>query len=154
MNRETIYSTFFKVITDAVNFKTQSRKLKHWADVANESQQPALFMAQAGEVAERIKGLPTKWILNVKLYLYCLAPNDEDPVTTVMNPLLDIICGLIETKVDPFDEDLRVALRPGETNNLGIAGVSHVWIEGNIETDEGVLGRQGVAIIPVNILVA
>lgn len=153
MNRETIYSTLFAVITDAVNFKTQSRKLKHWADVGDPSQQPALFMAQTGEVAERIKGLPTKWTLNVKLYLYCLAPNDTDPVTTTMNPLLDTICQLIETKADPFDATSRIALRPGETNNLGIDGVSHVWIEGNIETDEGALGQQGVAIIPVSLLV-
>jgi hypothetical protein len=142
MTRETIYAALFTAITDAVHFKTQSRKLKHWNDVGDESQQPALFMAQTGEVAERRKGLPTKWTLNVKLYLYCLAPDDETAVTTIMNPLLDTICGLI----DPGEK--------GSTNTLSIAGVSHVWIEGNIETDEGALGRQGVAIIPISILVA
>lgn len=141
MDREAIYAAFFTAITDAVDFKTQSRKLKHWNDVSDDSQQPALFQVQVGEVAQRVKGLPTKWTFNVKLYLYCLAPDDETAVTTIMNPLLDTIAELI----DPGEK--------GSTNTLNIAGVSHVWIEGEIETDEGALGRQGVAIIPVSILV-
>lgn len=154
-NREDLYSAVFALFSTAANFKTTGRRLVTWADVDNE-RQPALFMAQAGESAVRVKGFPTKWTFAVKLYLYCRAENDQAPVGPVMNPLLDAITSLIETKAAPTNLDplARRALLPNETNTLGIAGVSHCWIEGNIETDEGALGSQGVAIIPVSILVA
>jgi hypothetical protein len=150
-NRENIYAAVFVIFSAAASFKTTGRRVVTWADVDKE-RQPALFMAQAGESALRVKGFPAKWTISVKLYLYCHAENDHAPVGPVMNPLLDAIAALVQTKANP--DGSRRPLLPGETNDLGIAGVSHCWIEGNIETDEGALGSQGVAIIPVSILVA
>lgn len=153
-NRETLYSAVFALFAGAADFKTTGRRVKTWADV-DADRQPALFMAQGNETATRTKGLPTKWQLDAKLYLYCRAENDDAPIGPVMNPLVDKITALIETKANPAGEDHpRIKLAPGETNTLGIAGVSHCWIEGTIQTDEGALGSQGVAIIPISILVA
>jgi len=155
-NRETLYAAVFALFSDAADFKTTGRRVKTWADV-DVDRQPALFMAQAGELAVRDrKGLPTKWEIAVKLYLYCRAENDQDAIGPVINPLLDTITQLVETKAAPTVDDpgARRPLLPGETNDLGIAGVSHCWINGNIETDEGALGSQGVAIIPISILAA
>lgn len=151
-NRETIYSAIFALFSSVAVFNTAGRKVVTWSDVDPE-RQPALFMAQTGENAARTKGLPTKWTLTVKFYLYCHSGGDHSPVGPIINPLLDAITALVETKANPAGANLpRVPLAPGETNTLGIPGVSHCWIEGTIETDEGALGNQGVAIIPLNIL--
>ena len=150
-SREAIYSAVFAIFSGASNFKTKGRRLKTWSDVDAE-RQPALFMAQGSEVATRTKGLPTKWTLSATLYLYAHTRRDEDPIGPVINPLLDSITQLVETKALP--DGSRRALLTGETNTLGVPGVSHCWIEGDIKTDEGALGSQGVAIIPVSILVA
>jgi len=153
MDREVIYSKLFEQLTATAEFKTTGRKLLHWNDVSDKNKQPALFMAQTGEVSQGKKGFPSRWTLNVKVYLYCQAPDDKSPVTPIMNPLLDAIETLLDTKDNPTPGGDRLPLLPGETNDLGIPGVSHCWIEGNIETDEGALGKQAVAIIPISILV-
>jgi hypothetical protein len=60
---------------------------------------------------------------------------------TILNPLLDA---------------LEAALAPSPATgiqNLGLpAMVQHPYIAGKIETDEGVLGDQAIAIVPVEIL--
>ena len=90
MNRELIYSKFFDLVKGVADFKTASRRLKHWSDVAP-AQQPALFVSQRTEI----------------------------------------------------------------NNKQTLGGlVAHAWIDGVIETDEGVLGDQAVAIIPVVIKTA
>lgn len=150
-DREALYAAVFALFSEAAEFKTTGRRLKTWSDCGRD-QQPALFMAQGNETAVRTKGLPGKWTLTVKLFLYAHAPNDEAPVGPVMNPLLDAIVRRIEKKELP--NGAWRDLHPGELNNLGIPGVSHCWIEGSIDTDEGALGSQGVAIIPISILVA
>jgi len=114
--------------------RTFGRRLAHWADVPAPDQ-PALFMAAAGQtVTVEGRGLPPRRSLPVRLYLY---NRNDDPGQ--QNDLLDAI----ETALEPNDE---------ETLTLG-GLVSHCRIEGEIETDEGLLGEQAVAIVPVSILV-
>jgi len=59
----------------------------------------------------------------------------------VLNPLLDAV---------------EAALAPSATTGLQDLGlpamVQHAYISGKVETDEGVLGDQAVAIVPVEIL--
>jgi hypothetical protein len=63
------------------------------------------------------------------------------PPAMLLNPLLDA---------------LEAALSPSPATgiqNLGLpAMVQHAYIAGKIETDEGVLGDQSIAIVPVQIL--
>jgi hypothetical protein len=118
---------------------TSSRTLKHWSDVAPVSQ-PALFQAHKNDTAEvPVRGAPTKWNLRFDIYLYVNTAGKEMPPSQEMNPLLDAI-------------DAALAPTAGtEVQTLG-GLVHHCWISGSIETDEGTLGDQAVAIIPVDIL--
>jgi hypothetical protein len=61
----------------------------------------------------------------------------------VLNPLLDAIAAALA----PTGADLVAGAQ-----TLG-GLVKHCWISGAIETDEGALGGQAVAIVPVEILV-
>ena len=141
MNREQIYSALFAKLQAVAGFTTVSRRLKLWDDVP-QSEQPALFMAQKRESATGEPGLNRVWTFEVDVYLYARTCDDkeESPATTI-NPLVDAVIAALAP--DPI------------TNKQTLGGlVQHAWIEGTIETDEGVLGEQGVAVIPILIKVA
>lgn len=139
MNREAIYQALFDLVAAAPGLVTTSRKLKHWADVpANE--RPALFMTQVSETASNTTGIPTKWTLAVRLYVYISTEDWESP-GSALNPILDYIADTL---------DIHPARGPQTLGGL----VHWARIEGTIETAEGVLGNDEVAIIPVMILTA
>lgn len=138
MNREAIYSALFAKLSAIPGLKTKSRRLKHWSDV-DKSAQPALFMAQTGETAQTTTGQPTRWTFKVDVYLYARTDGNLVP-GTIINSLLDAICDALK----PSPITGRV--------DLGIQGVEWCRIDGQIETDEGTLGDQAVAIVPIIIL--
>lgn len=143
MTREPIYEALFALLANAAGFATASRRLRHWSDVPA-IEQPALFMAQKSETAEQRRGLPTKWTCDVDVYLYCHAPDELTAPTTVLNPLLDAVEAALATL---SGADIA-------TNTQSLDGLAyHTWINGKIETDEGTLGGQSVAIIPIRITV-
>ena len=139
--REPIYAALFELIESAAAFVTAERRLRHWSDLAP-AEQPALFQSQKSETAAvKRLGAPTVWTLGVELYLYVHSSDPYQPPATMLNPLIDAV---------------EAALSPAATTgvqDLGLpAMVQHAYIAGKIETDEGVLGDQAVAIIPVEIL--
>jgi hypothetical protein len=141
ITRETIYAALFEAIDSAADFVTVDRRLRHWSDVSP-AEQPALFMAQKTELATvKTLGASTVWTLAVDLHVYVHSSDPYLAPATVLNPLLDAV---------------EAALAPSPTTgiqDLGLpAMVQHVYISGKIETDEGVLGDQAVAIVPVEIL--
>jgi hypothetical protein len=144
MNREPIYEALFALLAGCAGFATATRRLRHWSDVAA-AEQPALFIAQKSETADQKRGLPTKWTCDVDAYVYCHAPDELTPPTTVLNPLLDAI---------------EAALAPQAGSDLAanvqsLGGLAYqAWINGKIETDEGTLGGQSVAIVPIRIVVS
>ena len=104
-----------------------------------------MFLAQKSETAEQSRGLPTKWICDVDAYVYCHAPDELPAPTTILNPLLDTI----EAALAPFAGGDIAA------NAQTLGGLAYrAWIDGKIETDEGTLGGQAVAIVPIRITVS
>lgn len=140
-SREDVYTALLASLQALGGFTTVERRLRHWDDVSKE-EQPYLGVSQAKETADTITGLPTAWIWQLDLYLYV---NTEAPQApgAVLNPLLDAICNKIN----------EVHIVTGK-NVLGLPGdVQYCRVQGTIETDEGTLGDQAVAIIPVVIYV-
>ena len=141
ITREPIYAALFARVASAADFVTTSRRLRHWSGMAP-AEQPALFMRQKEEVAKvPTLGAPTLWKLVVELYLYGHSSNRYIAPATILNPLIDAV---------------EAALAPPSATgvqDLGLpAVVQHAYIAGKVETDEGVLRDQAVAIIPVEIL--
>jgi hypothetical protein len=139
--REPIYAALFERVAGAAGFVTAERRLRHWSDVAP-AEQPALFMTQKSEnAAVKALGAPLVWTLNVELYLYAHSSDPQLSPAAVLNPLLDAV---------------EAALAPAATTglqDLGLAAmVQHAAIAGKIETEEGILGDQAIAIIPIEIL--
>jgi hypothetical protein len=139
--REPIYAALFGLLETAAHFTVVDRRLRHWNDVSP-AEQPALFMAQRNELASvKTLGAPTVWTLVVDLYVYVHSSDPYVAPATVLNPLIDAV---------------EAALAPSAATgvrDLGLpATVQHAYISGKVETDEGVLGDQAVAIVPVEIL--
>jgi hypothetical protein len=142
INREPIYAALFAKIATAGSYTTISRRLRHWNDVAP-AEQPALFVIQRNETAAVSPGLNTKWTLKVDAYVYVHTRGDPTiSPGSLINPLLDSV-----TSVFVPDDLIK--------NKCTLGGlVEHAWIDGTIETDEGILGDQGVAIVPITLLFA
>ena len=139
--REAIYAALFARVAAAGNFVTTGRRLRHWSGLTP-AEQPALFMRQKTEIARlKAHAAPTVWTMVVDLYVYAHASNPYVAPASILNPLVDAV---------------EAALAPAAATgvqDLGLpAMVQHAGIVGKIETDEGVLRDQAVAIIPVEIL--
>ncbi|HVB17628.1 MAG TPA: hypothetical protein VNF04_13920 [Stellaceae bacterium] len=139
--REPIYAALFALVAGAAEFVVVSRRPRHWSDVTP-AEQPALFMRQKAEAASvPTLGAPTVWKLGIELYLYAHASDPYMAPATILNPLIDAV---------------EAALAPSAATGLQDLGlpamVQHAYIAGKIDTDEGVLRDQAVAIIPVEIL--
>ncbi len=136
MRREDIYSALFNKFENIEGLVSKSRKLKHWNEVTP-NEQPALFMTQGGELPANRRGMPTTWELYVSLYLYCHAGNDSDAL-----PARDI---------NNYLDKIQDAIKPDIVTGVQELGglVRDVKIAGKIETDEGLLGSQSIAIIPI-----
>jgi len=140
MNRETIFVKLFSLISGVASFVTTSREVRPWSDVTP-SEQPALFMGQGDQNVTVKVGLPSRYDMHVEFYLYCNRGSDPDELAaTQLNNCLDAI---------------QLALKPSPITGYNTLGglVFNCVIEGRIETDEGLLGPQSVAIIPVKISV-
>ena len=139
--REPIYAALFGRVAGAAKFVTAGRRLRHWSGLTA-AEQPALFMRQKTKIAKvATLGAPTVWTLIVDLYVYAHASNPYLAPATILNPLIDAV------------EATLAPLAATGLQDLGLpAMVQHAYIAGKIETDEGVLRDQAVAIIPVEIL--
>ena len=139
MTREPIYSALFSLLQNAANFTTVSRKLKHWSDVS-QNQQPAIFMAQRDEMAITQTGQPTVWTLHVDVYIYAHSNDPNQSAAPQINALLDAV----------------VAALSGPNDNRQTLGglVHYARVDGKIQTDEGWLGEQSIAVIPIQIKIS
>jgi hypothetical protein len=145
IKREDIYAALFAAVSQAGEFVTTSRRLRMWGDVAQD-EQPALFMVQRPETVIQRKGVPAKHELLVDFFVYVNTGEDERSVpATILNPLVDAIEATLTP--DPVTGFYNLVVM-GDTTTCTIA---HCWIEGEIQNDEGILGAQAVAIIPVKI---
>lgn len=140
MTREPIYAALFSLLSGVADFVTVSRRLVHWADVPAAAQ-PAMFVAQKSEDHVVLTNTPMRLRLMVNVYIYVNAGNDPNATpATQLNNILDAL-------------DAAFKIRsPSENQTLG-GLVSYCRIAGNIQTDEGVLGDQAIAIVPVEMMV-
>lgn len=137
MIREAIYSAFFDKIKNVTKFQVASRRLRHWSDVAP-ADQPALFVAQRAETVQPAPGMPPVWEFRADIYIYANTRGDQSRAPAeILNPILDAVIAALAPS----------PITAGKQTLGGI--VEHCWIEGSVQTDEGVLGDQGVIIIPV-----
>jgi hypothetical protein len=136
--REPIFGGLFALVSAVPGLVTTSRTLKHWNDVGS-SERPALFQAQGRQAIEQTQanGLPSKWKLGAKLYLYCSTDGPLSP-GEVMNPIMDGLTSLFEPNGIGYPQTLG-----------GLVQWARIT---DVDTSEGTLGDIEVAILTVSIL--
>lgn len=139
-SREAIFAALFAKASASTRLRTKSRAVKTWTDVAPPDQ-PALFQCEGTQTAAVVANQPTKWTFRAELYLYVhegSCTQDQDRVT-VMNNEVDRIVALLD--------------REPAVGRQTLGGLVYdCRISGDIETDEGRLGLQSVAVIPIEII--
>ena len=141
--REQIYAALWRIVSEAAPFATANRRLRHWADVSP-PEQPALFMSQKRQRGATHQGgvnLPVVWTLYADFYIYVHSSDPALSPAMLLNPLIDAVELSLAPNVGTGIQDLGLPQM-----------VKHTRLLGEIETAEGVLGDQELAIIPVEIL--
>lgn len=136
--RETIYQALFAQIASVTGVATTGRRLQPWTKTPA---QPAIFQTQVQERPDygSDRGMPAKWVLRAKWWIYVNSAPNAAPDLAVMNGLIDQIEALF-----PADQGKG-------WNTLG-GLVNRVRIDGEIRTDEGMLSAQAIAIVPLEII--
>jgi hypothetical protein len=139
-SREQIFAALFALASTATGFVTKSRTLRGWVDVAPPDQ-PAFFQVEGKQHAQSQPGVGTKWTFHAELVVYAHQANTVNGADLV---------SVLNAQVDA----LVATLAPGPAGDPQTLGgrVTDVRIDGDIETSEGRLGEQAVAIIPVIII--
>lgn len=142
--RELYYGALFNRLKtlEGAGVTTVSRRLKHWNDVPPEAQ-PYIGVAQVRERGSYNPGRTEAWYLDLVLYVYVTEPDTDNGAPSILlNQVMDLING---------------ALQPDNTNTNActLGGLFHYVriAETGTDTDEGTLGAQAVARIPVEMLV-
>lgn len=144
ISRSAIFAKLWDLLQGVPGVVTFGQTIKLWSDV-DPSAQPALFLVTGGQTAAQNRGLPPKWTLKAELYVYVNSRTSQDATPGAR---LNMILDAIEAALEPL-----APLGPeGSVQTLSKA-VWHCWIAG-IETDEGALGEQSVAVVHLEMLAA
>jgi len=139
MNREAIFAALWALAPTA-QVTTSGRKLRHWDDLKS-SDFPALFQAQGDDEIAAHGNLPPAHSMLAKWWVYAYTdPSQNKTPAEVINPLLDAV-------------EAALAPEPGQSAQTLGGLVDQCYIEGKVETDEGLLGDYSVAIVPIRIKV-
>lgn len=118
-----------------------SRRLVNWT---NCDKQPALFVVQKHERVKSVTQLVTVTV-NFDLVLYVKTDADSTKATTeISNPIVDALFSLLGST--PAGERQLIV------DVDGIPTAYDLSIEGEIITDEGLLGDQGIVVMPLAII--
>ena len=144
MSREQIDSAIYALIQGIAPFQTSSRRLPiNWLETAPE-RQPALYLLHGQEVLEQNvqkMGGPLSSTINytVILMVHSGGQINSTPMSR-LNPIIDALVNAIH----PTN---------GTKQTLGDL-VHRLIISGPIETDEGLLGDQAIAVVPLSVIVS
>jgi hypothetical protein len=146
--RETVLNALFTKLCTAVQlgtatpfFITASRRIKLWGDVPS-NQKPALYLIETHDqrTQQPPQGLQSKLLMKASAVIYTFTGSDVDIPSTQLNNAVDAL----EATLVPDDPYRNVFTLGGL--------VYRCWVEGMIIKTPGDLDGEGMAIVPINIL--
>ena len=144
--REEIAEALVTLLQDAYQWNQPvSRRFQLWSKI-DPSLRPAAFLIESGEKYNPQSETLRRRELTFKLYIYISSQPTDDTTSTGGMQFNDIL-DAIDSAIAPSGADL---LRG--RNTLGNI-VSHCFINGQILLDPGDLDGDGVAIVPISVLV-
>ena len=145
--REGLAQALFQVLQEVPGLVTCSRFLKGLQEVPD-ADQPALFLTLGGFTPiQDPSGAPTRWKHEYLVYVLATSKDPLTPPSAVLNNIIDAVEAALKPQVNG---------PPGFPGTVQVLGdstgrIRHCWISGPIYADEGVLGDQTFAAIPIEI---
>jgi hypothetical protein len=136
-SREDVYAAVF-ALCDIPLIKTRNRLAKDF-DQVTANEQPACFQMELQEIPETSRGVPDIFRLGLSWIVYTDSGSDPDRIPST--PLNEAVQALLDTLAPPAGRDV---------NTLG-GLVARVY-PGQVQYFEAVLGRQAMALIPINLV--
>lgn len=122
-------------------FQTTARRL---ADPNVEQDMPALYLVEGNEIhAPRPDGAATLVQLNCEAWIYTRVGAAENAIPAAA----------LNTLIDGVERAIYSNLPRSFRQNLGVHGVHHCRIEGEIQKDPGHTAQLALAVIPIVIVV-
>lgn len=152
VDREAIMAALFTRLQSVAGIQTSSRVFRPW-DQVSPAEQPALFLVTGNQTAKPQRKLPTVWTLQPTIYLY--VRHDADPTAapgTALNQMIQAVAAALERTPTEAHTSTAFADDPQDPHTTLGGLVNACYISGTIETDEGLMQNQGVAIIPLEIV--
>jgi len=147
ISRAAAYAALYTRILTMTGVQFFSRRIKT-VDQLSAKQQPAVFVIAGSSTPEvNSMGQPGVWRLRADIYV--VAPPDQTgtaPEATLLG-LVDQIDGLLLLRTT----ESRPSFHDQSETTLGNV-VLKAYVSGPIEIDEGLDGEQGVALVPVEML--
>lgn len=156
LNREAIFVALFARLSAISGLAYSSRIWKGFDDTESNSEQPALFLIKGNESQVSLsRGMPLAWKLTAWCLL-CARTSEADPTvsaSTTINELLTLVEAALErTATEGPNAAAFFMQNPDLMLGTTLGGLcTSCRIEGDIVTDEGALGLQGYAAIPISI---
>lgn len=140
-SRKAVFAALYALASGAAGFQTKSRTVRLFSDVAAPDQ-PAFFQSEGKQVrtvsAPGTQGKDT-WHAELILYAHEANVPEGGDVVDLLNDLVDAVLAAL---APPLGVDKQT---------LG-GLVTDCRVDGTIDTSEGRLGQQAVAVIPVVII--
>ena len=154
MQREPIYLALQNQLTalmvDPYNVLVVSRGWIHFDEA---DQQPAIYIVPKNERAEYKRGLPTKWVMELDLYVYSKWSDSVNQGVSNLAILMDAI-EYILSPVGPNSSQTTTGRESNSVNSLN-GLVVYCALQGVAEISGGFLNRgQTIARMPLEIMVA
>jgi hypothetical protein len=142
--RNEVSIALFELLKTAEDFKTFSRRMKTF-DTISQADKPALFLIDTTENHQKQQQVtPAIRILNFDAYVFIFTGSSKAIPADALNDLID--------KIDPNSGGV---LKPNDViaNRQTLGGlVYNVFIDGEMIKVPGDLDGQGVAIIPIKVV--
>lgn len=131
--------------TIGVNADGSRGRLEHWLDVA---EQPALYIDDGDEIwPAAAAGVPQKPDLEAELWIYARTIDPDLNPATLVNALLKALEAALAPQAVWAGRSIQ------NVQTLGRSDVGHVRIEGRMRKYSGHMEGQGIAVVPIRILV-
>lgn len=147
LSRQAIWDALQTRLATIPGLQTVSQQLRVFTDVPP-SEQPAIYIQPGQQVANNTPGHPASWTLQADVVVYVYEDTDTGPTATLQG-LLDSIESRLEAQPGEQNPTGAKFNRNGYATTLG--GLVSAARITKIDTDEGALGPQAVAVIAVEI---
>lgn len=146
LDRDPIFQALLARLRAIPDLGAVEDRFRPWSSV-DAGETPCAYLVKGSETPSNERGFPPKWRISAKLYLYTHSANRMDMSAQRQ---ANILLTRIEAALERTEAEVQGGDLPYATTLGGL--VSHAWIDGPVDTDEGTLGDLAVHIIPIDIM--